>query len=70
MAKGNIGFTANAIIEAHVSGFAKKFEAIADFDQTNGGNFLLSSNSFIRTQGGNVNITGNTIFRWAIALKI
>ena len=60
-AKGNIGFTANASIEAHVSGFNKTFTAVADSDQKNGGGFALSSNSFIKTQGGNVNITGNAI---------
>ena len=41
--------------------FNKTFTAIADIDRLNGGGFNLDSGSFIRTQGGNVNITGNTI---------
>jgi hypothetical protein len=60
-AKDNISFTLSSSIEAHVSGFNKTFTAIADTDRLNGEGFNLSSESFIRTQGVNVNITGNSI---------
>ncbi len=60
-AKENISLTSGSSIEAHVSGFNATFTALADSDRLNGGGFNLSSDSFIRTQGGNVNITGNTI---------
>ncbi len=60
-AKENIGFNSGSSIVAHVSGFARTFTAVADSDQTDGGNFILSSNSFIETQGGNVTLTGNNV---------
>jgi filamentous hemagglutinin family protein len=60
-AKENITFISGSSFEAHVSGFNADFTAEADSDQLDGGGFELSSNSFIRTQGGNVNISGNSI---------
>ncbi len=60
-ALGDVSFTSGTRIEAHISGFGKTLTATADFDQFDGGDFTLSTDSSITTRGGAVTLVGNTV---------
>jgi filamentous hemagglutinin family protein len=60
-AKTNVNITNGSNIEAHISGRNANFSVTADSDQIDGGSLSIDSSSSITTQGGNIDLIGNSI---------